>query len=379
MLFVGHDASRTGAPIVLLSLLRWAKEHADESFSVALVRGGPLTPDYEALATTTILDGPFSRAVHRVESGLRSVGLRVAVPPPRVAGPRGSRPDIVVANTLSSLADAARLVRRRRADPRLVCWVHELDGVADRVLPADPAARAGLLERVDAFIAVGDAVVEMLVGRTGVPEAKVTSVPEFIEAPDRSAIDVASGRRRLGLEPDRPTVLSVGALNRRKGPERFVDLMSVLSDAVPTPQGRWLGGGPGPMLDEVMAGVDATSGVSVRVVPTVSDPLSCAAAADVVVSTALEDPFPLAVLEAGALGVPVVGFDSGGIGQLMRSAGLSEMAVPVGDLLGLADVVRDLLADSDLRAEVGAKLRSAVLAHHLVDHLGPRVWEVILP
>jgi hypothetical protein len=55
LLFVGHDASRTGAPILLLHLLGWLKANSDVSFRILLGDGGPLEGDYRALAPTWVL------------------------------------------------------------------------------------------------------------------------------------------------------------------------------------------------------------------------------------------------------------------------------------------------------------------------------------
>ena len=119
-------------------------------------------------------------------------------------------------------------------------------------------------------------------------------------------------------------MLAVGAMNRRKGPERFVDLMALLARRADAPVGVWLGGDAGSVVWSEIADDVRRSGVheSIRLIPAVVDPLSYLAAADVVVSTAIEDPYPLAVLEAAALGVPVVGFDSGGLAQVFAGPAL---------------------------------------------------------
>ena len=56
ILFVSHDASRTGAPIALLTFLRWLRANTDYRFEVLLGSGGALEPAFEALAPTTNAD-----------------------------------------------------------------------------------------------------------------------------------------------------------------------------------------------------------------------------------------------------------------------------------------------------------------------------------
>ena len=56
VLFIGHDASRTGAPLLLLHLMRWLKRNGAIQFEMLLLQGGPLEADYAALAPLTVLE-----------------------------------------------------------------------------------------------------------------------------------------------------------------------------------------------------------------------------------------------------------------------------------------------------------------------------------
>jgi hypothetical protein len=47
ILFVSHDATRSGAPIVLLHFLRWFKKNSNRPFAVLLQAGGELVDDFE--------------------------------------------------------------------------------------------------------------------------------------------------------------------------------------------------------------------------------------------------------------------------------------------------------------------------------------------
>ena len=46
VLFVSHDASLTGAPIVLLHLVRWLRTNANMDMEMVFVDGGPLLPEF---------------------------------------------------------------------------------------------------------------------------------------------------------------------------------------------------------------------------------------------------------------------------------------------------------------------------------------------
>ena len=285
-----------------------------------------------------------------------------------------------MSNTLAALR-VAQVLAQPRSGPRsrLVCYVHELDGVADRTLPADPAARRELLGAVDHFVAAGRAVASMLVDRWGLADDRVAVVDPFIEPelPDPAAVQRARASMLLG--DTRPIVLSVGALIRRKGPERFVDLMGTLSDGPTRPLGVWLGGEhTGPVWNETRADIARSPEPgSIRMIANLPDASRYLAAADVVVSTAVEDPFPLSVLEAAALGVPVVGFESGGLADVLRGSGQGDLVCGIGDILGMGNAVSGLLDDETGRAERGRQMAAWVRSNHLVDHLAPELWDII--
>jgi glycosyltransferase involved in cell wall biosynthesis len=67
-----------------------------------------------------------------------------------------------------------------------------------------------------------------------------------------------------------------------------------------------------------------------------------------------------AVLEAMAMNVPVVAFDSGGVAECFTS-GLSGFLVPSGNIQATADAVIRLISDSELRNTIGAHARNELL------------------
>lgn len=387
--FVGHDASRTGAPQLLASALRWITTHVDDpgDLSLVLLDGGPMVDEFAALVPTRVV-GPGVRRRRRIADGIASVGgperlARLVAAPSRLDRPGRIGADVVAACTLVSLPFAARLAARRRGRPaaRLVSYVCELDGVGERVLP-DPVVRDRLVSSVDGFIATGAPVADMLVERWGAPKHKVTTVDPWIDLPSPGTGDVGpSSGADPGPEPDRrPVVVAVGSRTHRKGPDRFVDLMSVLSSHPTRPVGMWVGGSSDSvvgreMLEDVARSVDPGC---VRLVAEVADTAPLVASATVAVSTAIEDPFPLVVLEAAAAGVPVVGFDSGGIHDALDTVGQADGLVPVDDVLGLAAVIGRLLGDPAECRRRGAALSAWVRGSHLTEHLVPAWWDAVM-
>jgi len=112
--------------------------------------------------------------------------------------------------------------------------------------------------------------------------------------------------------------------------------------------------------------------IDIRYVGYQEDPVIVAKyfqAADVYVHPARTDTFPTSVLQALACGTPVIATEVGGIPEQVRplvrqaatgspqsgaTGGATGILVPPGDSAALADALECVLADEDLRAELGA-------------------------
>jgi glycosyltransferase involved in cell wall biosynthesis len=79
-------------------------------------------------------------------------------------------------------------------------------------------------------------------------------------------------------------------------------------------------------------------------------------AADVFVIPSLQENLALTALEAMACGTPVVGFDVGGIPDLVRP-GVTGLLAPVGDVPALRAAVRQVLVNPTLRAAMSSNCR----------------------
>jgi glycosyltransferase involved in cell wall biosynthesis len=173
-------------------------------------------------------------------------------------------------------------------------------------------------------------------------------------------------------------VVGAGASGPRKGSDRFVDLVATVSGAGVPLGAAWVGAEPGSSATGELRGeVDAAGlAATCRVLPPVGDARPHLAAADLHVTVAREDPFPLTVLEAAALGTAVVGTHAGGFGHLARAAGVPEVAVPVHDTPALARLAAGVLSDPARRAELAASLGGHVRRRHLTPVVAPVLWDV---
>jgi glycosyltransferase involved in cell wall biosynthesis len=350
VLLVGHDASATGAPAVALAWVRWAARTGAAEVQVRLDRGGPLVERFAAVAPTHVASAAERRLATAADAGL---GARGAARARRRATWRARRRvgegTTVVAASMASWRTAAAI-----AGPApLVLWLHELDGVADRILP--PAERAALLQQTRAVVAVSDRVADMVTERWGVDPHRVAIVPSFVDAPPT----VPSSRTTDAAGA--PEVVAVGSLVPRKGAEHVVGLVAMLRRSRPELRAAWVGGDLTTPYADLIATDVATAGLegAFALPGEVPDVGPWWPADGVVVHLAREDPAPLVAIEAALRGIPVVTWDTGGAADLVRSAGLTDLVVAPGDLVAAADAVERLLADARARQAAGTALRDA--------------------
>lgn len=239
------------------------------------------------------------------------------------------QPDLVHANTILTLPEA--LAARRRGVPTLL-HVHEMLGAGPHAVAA-----TGLARLVDGVACVSHACAQPL-SRRGVRAQIVTA---GIEARAPAARDGAH----------RPLVVgTLATVSRRKGSDLFVQAAELLArDDVEFRLVGPLAGGRERAWARAICARAARAGVRCF---TTTDAMAELRGWDVFVLPARSDPFPLVVLEAMAVGLPVVAAHVDGIPEQVDAG--SGILVAPGDAAALAAAIGALLDDPMRRAALGA-------------------------
>lgn len=374
MLAVSHEATRTGAPIVLLRLLEWMRTHRDVDIEVLLLKGGPLVDDFAEIGPVHLAHAYGETTwPEKVEKRLAKRGLgrlaessRLARLRHEVRGLRGF--DLLYCNSMSS-AVALRVLPE--LPPTVITHVHELDSaLAHWISPED---RSAMLDRSDAVVVPAECVGRTLVGTYGVDPGRVHRRYEFVDPPTPTSTGVEAARAALGLRPGELVVGAVGTADWRKGPDLFLQVAARIRRVVPELPVRfvWVGRTmphiqDGHDLDVQRAGLTDV----VTFTGEVPDPASYLSLFDVLCLTSREDPYPLVCLEAALLGVPIVTFANGGMVELAEADGEGApllAVVPYLDVEAMADELTVLLRDRDRASAAGERLAAWVSAHHVTS------------
>jgi len=226
----------------------------------------------------------------------------------------------------------------------------------------------------DAVIAPSRTTATELARDYGIREIKVLPngiAPPRLEAPrferaSSAAVandDAAAGRQ----EP--PVVLFVGRLRTRKAVAVLLEAVALLEARGVDLVLRVIGSGE---QEEALAEHRATLGLTSRVelsgaVPHDVIPEIYAAAAVFCLPSTYEG-FPLAILEAMAVGLPVVSTTVSGIPEAVEHERTGLLVEPE-DAAALADALGRLLTDVELRAEMGQRGKQRYLERFTIERV----------
>jgi len=377
VLFVGHEATRTGAPLMFLYFLRWLREHTDLAFEIVLLEGGPIADDFAQVAPTVVLSDlrrhPLSKALTAAHLDRVAALVRSALARRVLRHLRHVR--LVYCNSVASL----RMVHLLGSPPPfVVAHVHELMGALE--MPNSEPDRDRLRELPQEVVVASDLVGDYLVDRHGIDRDHLARHYEFIEVDAfLAAVPETTGdlRAELGIPADAAVIGAMGVAEARKGPDLFLTLASAFRrrDLGRPVHFVWVGARPDTEETRwIEHDVDkAGLGDIVHVVAPQAVPAPWFQLFDVFALTSREDPFPLVCLESSLLGTPIVCFDNTGMAEF-AGPGECGFVVPYRDTEAMADQIEALLQDDALREEVGRRAAERVRARHDVLVAAPALW-----
>lgn len=204
---------------------------------------------------------------------------------------------------------------------------------------------------VDRIIAVSDDAARLCVAHDGVPKRQVLRIWNGIDC-DKFAFQGSVGQTtaisvaRLSKEKDFPTLLRATALVRERNPEFRL---------------RIVGGGP--ELPRLVALRDELGlGEIVELLGERKDVPELLKTAGFFVSSSLTEGVSLTLLEAMAVGLPILATDVGGNPEVVE-AGVTGELVPAGDPRPIADGILKMLAQRPLWPVMSEAARRRVETH----------------
>lgn len=334
ILVLSYDASSTGAPKFLLTLIRKLKEQENLKVNFLFTNHGPLANEFSLLGKTYFLsflnDNSkiiFYRVLkrvlplHKIYNTLLKIKIYLY------------NPDIVIANTVANF----KSLKFIKKDTNLITIVHEMKGVIEILDNSKTNNFQKVINRTDLFIAVSKAVKNDLTEKYNINENKIkliyNSIPYFkqIKIPNK---EIDKWKENLNIPKKAFIVGSCGSLVWRKGPDIFINILKCLKQNFSSENIYfiWLGGSKVSYwllnLEKEINYLGLND--RIQILSEVKDTSMFYNAIDLYISTAREEPFGLTLLEAGTYKIPCFAFEkSGGPEEILNNE--TGVIIPYGD------------------------------------------------
>ena len=398
ILFISNDGSRTGAPSILLNLIRWLKSHHDLKMAAVLMRNGSLRTEFEQELTTYTWIPTDLNQPERIHKRLVNTLLqRGRTDPGKWLAQiiEKEKPDVIYLSTLVLGRYLGSV--GQDAHPRIVSHVHEL--LPSLLQLSGEAMVQRQLDLSHKVISCADCVQNGLIKNFHLPQDRCIILPEFIiTRPDKKSHDSQQndcannqdpqeklGWQKLNIAQERgiPVFGIGGNPISRKG----FDLIPLFLKACRQRFGDegflfvWIGCGEGSSPHASLSWDLELMGLSDQIVlfPSVAMASFRRLLSRLQVLTLLsrEDPFPLVALEAGLLEIPTVCFKGSGAIAEMADEGAC-IAVDYLNLEEFAAAVQRLWAQPEEARRIGRRCRLKVLEELSLEQVAPRVAQVLL-
>ena len=226
------------------------------------------------------------------------------------------------------------------------------------------------VRRFDHVVAVSDEIYHDL-RASGMPDARVSRINNAISIPvldtDRNKI-----RAEWNVAPDEKLVVQIGRLAKSKRNALLLKAVAALPGDIAV---RVVFVGDGEER-EALGAYARELKIDGRVIfagyrrnaPAIM------AAADVLAITSNQEGLPIVILEAMAVGCPIIATAVGAIPQVLN--GESAWIIPVDDDAGLMQALREALSDTSVAKDRAAVAKSVFLGSHERDVMGQRYLEL---
>jgi glycosyltransferase involved in cell wall biosynthesis len=326
LLFVSHDLSLSGAPMMLLHAATWCQRNGI-FVQVIAPHDGPLGKKLSSEGLPVIID-PL------VETGHESFT-------------RFARDfDCIVANTIFSAAVVRAL---KGENVPIVWWVHEPGSVGEHYLREDTELRA-TMPLASLLLAPSESTAKIYRRYTDQP----------VKCLRNAVPDPGPGRERGRANDTRQLrFLFLGSVEPRKGQDVFVEALALLPTELQQAAQFQIAGR---VLDpdfwpKVEAVAKTLHHFSVRGALSHAEAIELMREADVVVSASRDEAMPtVTILEAMSLGKALIATNVGGAPEVLVD-GKDALLVRPDEPAALSAAIRRLIEDSALAGELGKTAR----------------------
>lgn len=343
IIVTSHDASRTGAPLIILKIVEHFVKVHNIDCTILLLEGGALEDEFKKLGKVVYLP-----EVWKLAGG-------------SIAGVRQVLFDLLKSEPLFALCNSAQSHPIIKIFSYFNLPVYSL--VHEFADPYEKDAFDKLISNSKKVIFPAELVQKAALKKTGRKFTNSAIIPQGLLNPDFPNVSRVQARNlvlnELGLDENTFIFFGCGYVDMRKGCDLFVQSAKMFFEKNPNSKAVfvWMGqfglvGGSATYKQWVFQDVE-TSGLEDKIlfIGEKDDVDKYYVAADAFLMFSRHDPFPCVVHEAMAAGLPIVLFEdaTGSIEAIKNEGGF---AVPYLDVKSAVDKMELLYQDEDLRSKM---------------------------
>jgi glycosyltransferase involved in cell wall biosynthesis len=313
ILFVSHDASRSGAPIILLNLIIWLKINKNVNPVILLLEAGPLYSDFVSIGEVFVYEKEVKRSFKKQNFLIRFLKRCIYKENVEYESMLSKihKKDICIiySNTVSSnwvLPEIKKVI-----DVPVLNHIHEM---YTSIVTYYPEMLSDEIKKnINHFLFVTDLNLKNILANYQIPQEKSTIISEFIDISKIDRLILSKKEFKQKEETEKMTVYSCGKMSFRKGKDYFFEVVKTIAFEFPEIQLEfvWLGEIDHEYvkyieLDFQMNGKEK----NFKIMDSVLDPINAVKNFDLMLLLSREDPFPLVAIEAAILSKPIIIFQN---------------------------------------------------------------------
>jgi glycosyltransferase involved in cell wall biosynthesis len=352
LLFISHNASRTGAPMLLLNLLELLKNNG-YSVDVFLREGyGGLMQEFEALAPVkSFFEIPHSLPERVYNKGKRMLGKHPF---------KNNSYDLVLNNTITNGA----IIHHYSRSP-MVTYVHEMETAINHHTDEELLKKNKQHSRF--FLYPSTAVKKVLKDLLQLEEEQLLYLPYYIK--DHFAQKEKwrlERRHQIGINDGHVLIGATAVPGWRKGSDFFMYLANEFKNDKRF-QFLWVGSdnenNAAQGFSQMVFDKEKLSLDNLHLIPSVPDAWTYMAAMDIFFLPSREDPYPLVVPEAAMMELPIVCFENtGGANEFIGED--CGYRLPYLDLTAAKDLLLSMVNNAEERRNRAKAARAKYLNLH---------------
>ncbi len=376
ILFICHDSNRSGAPLYLLSLIKWLSANKTFNLNVLFTESGPLVSDFKKYSNILIYNKSFSEALNipnsfrfltwilnnRLSQKIYLQNFKKTLASQKI--------DLIYSNTITNGFLVNLLLPKNIP---IITHVHESEYQIN-LYGKDNLNH--VLSHTQKYIACSKHVINNLVSNLMIEKSKVHLIYSSIMAGD-----LGKPKMIESLEKKFKGKIVVGAsgsLDWRKGYDLVIPLIRELLKFNSSYHFIWIGINKNSLEYEQLQFEIEKSGLSneITLIENTSSPIDYYSYLDYFVLLSREDSFPLVCLELTLMGKPIFCFkNSGGACELLVD--IPHNIIDYLDVGNMAKQINFIDKEKKLQSEIVNRLKIRVSENYLSENNFNDVYNLI--